>query len=89
MKIYSTVFLVIFSTNLLVQASTIEIQDPCVDRVAFHGFSNVRGSDAKSLGEVSVDVFTKNNIQFIGTADGINSIFGTPTGDESLVSTLR
>lgn len=39
----------------------------------------------KTVGEISVEIFESNKIPYIGTAEGIRSILGTPIGDDSLV----
>ena len=39
----------------------------------------------KSLGEITLEIFAKYQIPYLGNESAINSILGTPTGDEAIV----
>ncbi len=63
-------------------AATLEIRDPCVDQAKFSGELTL--SAAKSVGQVSVEVFDREKIPYIGSDLGMNSIYDTPVGNPSM-----
>jgi hypothetical protein len=77
MKIF--ILLIFISMNL--KAVEITFIGPCdedfiMKQKVLETYSNV--------GELTVGTLKKFNIPFIGTSEGMSSIFGTPTGDSAL-----
>lgn len=68
-------FTLIFSTNLF--AITFELSHPCDNKSEVY---QVNLANLSNVGEVTIKILSKENIPFIGTEAGINSILNTPTG---------
>lgn len=64
------------------QAATLQIQDPC-SKDLLYSFQE-ESTLGKSVGEVSVEFFDSNAIEYQGTKEGMNSILATPTGMDAI-----
>ncbi len=56
-----------------------DVIGPCSAKPAFKG--SFKTDLADNVGIISIDIFEANNIPFIGTEHGMNTIMGTPVGD--------
>jgi hypothetical protein len=68
--------------SVVTLAATVEIRNPCVDQVQHS--TEFELPAAKSVGQVSVEVFDREKIPYIGSELGMNSIYGTPLGEPSM-----
>ncbi|MFN8369329.1 MAG: DUF4430 domain-containing protein [Bacteriovoracaceae bacterium] len=70
----------ILSTSLY--ALDFTIIGPCNKEPLFNKKFNI--TKEVNLGELSVEILTKNQIPFKGASDGINSIYNTPVGMDAI-----
>ncbi len=63
-----------------VYAISFEVIGPCTSTPIYQD-KNTKTDITQSLGSISLNVFNKQKIPYIGTEAGFNSILNTPTGD--------
>lgn len=63
-------------------ALTFEIIGACSEQPAAQGI--YAAAPGMNAGEVTVNILEREKIPYIGSAGGMNSIYGTPTGDEAI-----
>jgi len=66
----------------LSQAITFDVIGPCSLTPLFKG--SFKTDLSENAGKISMDIFDFNKIPYIGTQDGMNSIFATPTGRDAM-----
>ncbi len=59
-----------------------DVIGPCSSKPAYSG--SFKTDITENVGRISIDIFEANKIPFIGTEDGMNTIIGTPVGDEAI-----
>ena len=75
-------FSLCFLLSTLVQAGTFSVVGPCEKTPLFE--ITIKNIQDQSVGDLTVTLLQKNSIPFLGTPEGINSIFETPTGLEAM-----
>jgi hypothetical protein len=83
MKLRAIFTLLIITINSNVYAITFKVIGPCDPVAVFQGSIDLQ-DESSSVGSASIEIFEKYKIPYRGTVDGLNSILGTPTGDESI-----
>lgn len=63
-------------------SGVIQFVGPCSDEPIFE--SKFSALEDDTVGSVTVEVLTSNNIAFLGTERAMNSIFNTPTGLDAM-----
>lgn len=63
-------------------SGVIQFVGPCSDEPIFE--SKFSALEDDTVGSVTVEVLTSNNIPFLGTERAMNSIFNTPTGLDAM-----
>lgn len=81
MKLLSLITLLAFSTYT--KAITFEVIGPCEETPIYTGEMEINDLK-KSIGQLSVELFQKYNVPFIGNDVGMNSILNTPTGLDAM-----
>lgn len=64
-------------------AATFEIIGPCFKNPLFTTKFDLQYEKKSTVGSVTLEILKKNKIPFLGTEQGINSIFNTPTGRDA------
>lgn len=80
MKSIILIALSLFALNA--NAITWQVFGPCDTKPVYQGKTEVDLS--KSLGALTVEILTQNQIPFVGTESGFNSIINTPTGIDAM-----
>jgi hypothetical protein len=70
--------------NNTIQAGVFTILGPCSDAPLFQEEFSVNNHKVKSAGEVTIELLTKAKIPYIGSIEGLNSIFDTPIGRDAM-----
>ena len=80
-KIISFAFVILFFPP----ASSVEwsLKAPCSDDVHYYG--DVSAPSGSTAGDITITALTQSGIEFIGNKYGMNSILGTPTGNDAIV----
>lgn len=74
--------LTIFASSA-VHAISYEVIGPCSEKPVYSGEMNV--NDLKnSVGKISLQIFDRDKIPYIGNESGFNSILSTPTGIDAI-----
>lgn len=63
-------------------AVTYDVIGPCSNKAVYSG--TFKTDITESVGKISMDIFDANNIPYVGTENGMNTIINTPVGDEAL-----
>jgi hypothetical protein len=61
-------------------AATLEIIGPCEEAPLFSGKIELANNKVSTVGKVTIDALDKNKIPYLGSHEGINSIYDTPVG---------
>lgn len=76
---------------LLLLSFTYSLQSPALTWKIFGACSNapvqqgeINADISKSVGAITVDIFSQNKIPFVGAAEGMNSILNTPIGMDAM-----
>ena len=79
-------YLYLIATIVLAHASTptitLEVRDPCKD-ASFHRWE-FELPKKQSVGQVTMDLFDREKVPYIGSELGMNSILSTPVGEPSM-----
>ncbi len=78
LSLLSILTLTISATSLAV---TFSVVGPCSPDSEYKG--SFKTDLSENVGKISMDIFDFNQIPYIGTQDGMNSILNTPTGLDS------
>tara|TARA_Y100000817_G_C16743170_1_gene493417 strand:- start:129 stop:581 length:453 start_codon:yes stop_codon:yes gene_type:complete len=74
-------FLTVF-TGITGYAGTFKVIGPCSEEPQFLEFFDL--PEESNVGRVTVDLFERHSVPFVGTERGIARVFDSPTGDEAL-----
>lgn len=75
-------FASLIALPLTTHALTWKIFGPCSDKPLYEGA--YQADLNKSIGEISIEIFEKNKIAYVGVPAGFNSINNSPTGLDAL-----
>lgn len=78
----NTIFFLVLMATLKAPAVSWKVFGPCSNQPVAQG--EFPADLSKSVGQISLEVFEKNKIPYIGVAEGFNSIMGTPVGLDSI-----
>jgi hypothetical protein len=67
----------------IANASTVSVVGPCSETPVFIS-ENVQHDEKITLGELTVQIFEKNQIPFVGSVDGITAILNSPQGGDAI-----
>ena len=74
----------VFTLNTCLHAGILSVVGPCQEAPLFSNSFQVKSQEIKSIGRVSLEVFEQFQVPYLGTEQGINSIFDTPIGIDAM-----